>query len=89
MLRVQPEPCERLAGDGFRLRNLVLVMRKDQVDAAGVNIQRLAQIPHRHRRTFDMPARTSIAKGCVPKRLIAFAPFPQHEVAGIGLFVFV
>ncbi len=40
MLDMHPEPRERLAGGPFRLRDFVLVMRKDQIDAAGMNVDR-------------------------------------------------
>jgi len=34
MLSVQPEPHELLAADAFRLRDLIFMMRKHQIDAA-------------------------------------------------------
>ena len=43
------------------LCQLVLVMRKDQVLTAGVNIDGLAQVFRGHRRTLDVPARTAPA----------------------------
>src|SRR5204863_6101407 len=41
------------------LRNLVLVVREDQVEAAGMDVERLAQQLAAHRRAFDVPARRS------------------------------
>ena len=87
---VQPEAREGLAGERFRLGDLVLVMRKDQVDAAGVNIERLAQV-------FDAPSRsTRCASPAGPARwafprtgLAFFGRLPQHEIAGVGFLVFV
>src|SRR5689334_24378363 len=44
MLGVQPIAREGLARGGFTLRNFVFVMRKREIDAASVNIQRFAEI---------------------------------------------
>ena len=63
MLDVHPEARERLLGRALALRDLVLVMRKDQIDAAGVDVdRRLAQQPQRHRRALDVPAWTARAR---------------------------
>ena len=48
MLIVNPVARESLSGRAFALRYLVLVMRKDQINAARVNVKRLAQIFHGH-----------------------------------------
>ena len=71
--------------------NLVLVMREDQVHAAGVDVdRRAAQQAQRHGRTLDVPARTSGPDSCTPTTARqAFDAFPQHEVAGIVFRVFV
>src|SRR6202034_3988015 len=42
-----------------RLRDLVLVMGKDEIDAAAVDVEDLAEIFPRHRRAFDVPAGTA------------------------------
>ena len=39
-----------------RLRDLVLMMRKDEVDAAAMDVEGLAEMRRRHGRAFDMPA---------------------------------
>ena len=39
------------------LRDLVLVVREDQVGAAAVDVERLAEVAVRHRRALDVPAR--------------------------------
>ena len=90
VLDVHPEPRERLFRRAFRLRDLVLVMRKDQVDAAGMDVdRRLAQQPQRHRRALDVPARTAGAGADIPRRLPVLRRLPQHEIAGIVFRVFV
>ena len=67
MLGMQPEARERLASDGFRLRDFVFVMRKNQIDPAGVNVERFAQIAHRHGGTFDVPAGTAVTERRLPE----------------------
>ena len=59
-------------------------MRKDQVDAAGVQIdRRAAQQAKRHRRAFEMPARPSRSDAVVPRRLPGLRCLPQHEIPSI------
>src|SRR5687768_2887340 len=41
------------------LGDFVLVMRKDEVDPSGVQIQGLTQEIHRHRRALEVPARAT------------------------------
>src|SRR5262249_12480638 len=67
---MHPETHERFAGDGFTLRDLVFVMRKNVVDAATVDVQRLTELFHRHRGTFEMPARTAGPKRSLPSRFL-------------------
>ena len=86
---MQPEFHERLAGGGFALRDLVLVMGKDQIAAAGVDVERFAQVLHRHGGALDVPAGPPGAEGRLPERLAFFRGFPKHEIAGIGLVVFI
>ena len=79
-----------LPGRAFALRDLVLVMREDQVDAAGVDVdRRLAEQAQRHRRALDVPAGTARPDAGIPGRLARLGRLPQHEVAGVVLFVLV
>ena len=90
VLDVEPEARELLAGRAFALRDLVLVMRKHQVDAAGVDVdRRFAEQPQRHRRALDVPAGTAGAAADVPRRLARLGRLPQHEVARALLVVLV
>jgi len=70
---VQPEAGERLPRGRFRLRDLVFVVREDQVDAAGVKVERLgaAALPdllERHRGASEChpPARPNGASHAAP-----------------------
>ena len=49
VLEVQPVADELLTGSAFALGNFVFVMRKNQIDAAQMKVECLAQVLHRHR----------------------------------------
>jgi hypothetical protein len=86
---VQPEAREGLPGEGLRLRDLVFMMRKNQVYAAGVDIQRLAQILNGHHGALDVPSGPAAADGLVPENFAFFRRFPQGEIARVRFFVLV
>jgi hypothetical protein len=67
------------------LGHLVLVVREGQVDAAGVDVDGLAQRLVDHRRALDVPARTARAPGAVPLGLVLLGRLPQHEVGRVAL----
>ena len=54
------------SGCGFALGNFIFVMREHIVDAAGVDIEGVAEIFARHCAAFDMPAGTSPAPRGIP-----------------------
>src|SRR3546814_14021744 len=55
------------------LGNLVLVMREDQVLAAGMDVEDLAQVLRRHGGAFDVPAWPPPAPRAVPAGLVRIA----------------
>ena len=67
------------------LRDLVLMMREDQVEAAGMDVEGLAQMLGAHRRAFDVPARPPPAPRTRPSGLGVGRGLPQHEVGGVLL----
>src|SRR4029077_17072804 len=87
MLGMQPVPNKRFARSTFALRNFIFMMRKCQVDSARVNVQRLAQVLHGHRRTLDVPARPAASDLRLPKMLARLWRLPQCEVARALLFI--
>ena len=89
VLGVEPEAGEGLAGGGFRLGDLVFVVREGEVHAAGMDVERLAEVLHRHGGALDVPAGAAGAQGAVPIGLALLARFPEHEVAGVLLVVLV
>src|SRR5580700_1499523 len=86
---MQPEAGERLRRERLRLRDLVLMMREDQIDPAGVYVESLTQVLHRHRGAFDVPARPARPDLAIPEWLAVFWRFPKNEVASIGLVIFI
>src|SRR3546814_17245765 len=78
---VQPVTRKHLAVMGAgALRDLVFVMRKLQVDAAGMNVDGLAQVRFAHRRTFDVQTWATTAPRSVPTRKLAAGWPPQHDL---------
>ena len=75
----------RRAVRAARLGDLVLVVREDEVEAAGVDVEDLAEVALAHRRALDVPARTSPAPRRVPARLLGARLLPEHEVGGVLL----
>jgi hypothetical protein len=69
----------------YALRDLVLVMREDQVEPAAMDVERLAQFAFAHRRAFDVPAGAAAAPRAIPAGLVRARRLPQNEVAGVLL----
>ena len=69
----------------FALRDLVLVVREDQVVAAAVDVERHAEQRARHRAALDVPARPPGAPRRLPLRFAGLRELPQREVERIAL----
>ena len=83
---VHPVTRQRLAAmRAAALRDLILMMREDEVEPAAVDVDRLAQMRADHRRAFDVPARPAAAPRAVPADHASLARLPQHEVGGVAL----
>src|SRR5215469_1679157 len=67
------------------LRDFVLVMRKDEIETAGVDIEGLPQVGFAHRRALDVPARPPSAPRTIPARKICIRRLPQHEIGRVAL----
>ena len=82
---VHPEPRE-LVPERARLRDLVLVVREDQVEPAAVDLEHRPEVLLGHRRALDVPARPAAAPRRVPPRVLALlVRLPEREVARILL----
>src|SRR5215204_7190048 len=66
---------ERLA-----LRDLILMVREDEIGAAAVDIDLPTEIGRAHRRAFDVPAGSPRPPRRLPARLARFGSFPEREV---------
>ncbi len=86
-LAVDPGPGRRPADDRRRLGDLVLVVREDVVDAAGVDVELRAEIAHRHRRALDVPAGEALAPAVARPLQQTARPgrLPEREVGRIAL----
>ncbi len=79
VLDVHPEAGELFVRRPFALRDFVLMMREDEIDAAAVDVdRRLAQQPQGHRRALQMPSRPAAAESEVPARLIDLPAGPPR-----------
>ena len=63
---MQPYAGEFLVVCRFGLGDLVFVMRKCEVDTAGVDVERVAQVALAHGGALDVPARSAATEGRVP-----------------------
>jgi hypothetical protein len=82
---VHPEAREGPTGVGLRLRDLVLVVREDQVGAAAMDVESLAQVALRHGRALEVPAGSPRAPRAVPRRLARLGSLPEREVVNVLL----
>jgi len=53
---------------------------EDEVDAAAVDVEALAQQPDRHGRALDVPAGPARTPGRLPRRLAGLGRLPEGEV---------
>jgi hypothetical protein len=60
------------------------MVRKDQIDATGVDVDRRAiEQTQRHGRALDVPAGTARARAVIPRSARPVGRLPQHEVTRI------
>ena len=76
-----------LPGRAAPLRDLVLVVREDVVDAACVDLEALAEIGHGHGRALQVPAGEALAPalGRPLEKSPLLRVLPQGEVGGVPL----
>src|SRR6266576_1254928 len=80
---VHPE-TRKLAACGLRLRALVLVMRKEEVEPTQMDLEAGAKELLRHRGALDVPAWATATPGRVPRGVLAFlGRLPEGEVARV------
>src|SRR5207244_4832864 len=77
---------ESLTGRGLRLRDLALVVREEVVFTTGVEVERLAEVFHRHGRALDVPAGIPAAPRRIPLLEIAWLRgAPEREIERVAL----
>ena len=79
--------CRTYGRDPGRLGlgDLRFVVRVDEVVAATVNVDGVAERAGRHHRALDVPARAARAPGARPARLARGRCLPEHEVERVPL----
>ena len=85
---MQPNPSEFGSRGRFRLGDFIFVMGEHQIGSAEMDIDGVAQFFTHHRRTFDVPARASLAPRGWKAGFIHFSPFPKGEIKGVSLSCF-
>lgn len=62
------------------LRNLIVVVRKRQINPTRVNIYHFPQNLRAHDRALDMPARPALPPRTLPARLALLARLPEGKI---------
>src|SRR5262249_54630724 len=82
---VHPDARE-LVTEGERLRDLVLVVREDEVEAAAVDLEDRPERVLGHHRALDVPTRPTAAPGRVPGGVLTgLVRLPQREIPSVLL----
>ena len=82
---MHPIVGEGLAGKALALRYFILMVREDEILAAAVNINGVAEIAPVHRGALDMPAGSALAPRGIPCGLAGLLGFPDGEVHRLAL----
>ena len=86
---VHPVPGEGAAVGALALGDLVLVVGEDQVLAAAVEVDGLAQVGAAHGAALNVPAGAAHAVGALPGGLAGLGGLPDGEIGGVLLQVVV
>ncbi len=93
VLDVEPVAGERQSGGALGLGDLVLVVGEDEVLAAGVDVEGLAEVGHAHGGALDVPPGSAGAPWGLPggadPAVDVPGGLPEGEVADVALFVLV
>src|SRR5439155_6249991 len=77
---VDPVPGELFPGRRAGLGDLILMVREDEVLAAPMDVERVAEVLDRHGGAFEVPARTSGTPRTRPRGFTRLRGLPQREV---------
>src|SRR5439155_310002 len=81
MLREGAQPGQRL-----RLRDLVLMMREDEILAATMKIEGGPEVARRHGGALDVPPRPALAPRRLPEGLARLRGLPESEIERAAFF---
>ena len=84
---MDPVPGQGLAGRPLRLGDLVLVVGKDQVLSAPVDVEGVPQVALAHHGTLQMPAGSAVPPGALPPGFPFLARLPEGKIEGIAFLV--
>src|SRR4051812_29427887 len=87
---MQPQSRERLPARGLALRDLVLVMREDEVPSAAVDVEGGPEILLAHRRALDVPSGPAFSPRAVPGHALGLSGLgrlPEREIERIPLLL--
>src|SRR5262245_61794262 len=82
---MHPVSGERDSSERLGLNELVLVMRKDEIEPTAVDVEMFPQVLHAHGRAFDMPAGPTRTPGALPQGLAGLRALPERKVSGVSL----
>src|SRR5437867_13411851 len=74
-----------LAGKSFRLCDLSLVMGKDEIITAIIDVVRRTNVSDRHRSVLNVPAGPTLAPRTIPRALLRLLILPEHIIGGVPL----
>ncbi len=88
-----PDPRELDPGRPLRLRNLVFVVRKNEIHAPAVDVERVAEMLASHRRALQMPARAAESPWRLPggagALILGLGRLPEGKVSYVFLVIVV
>ena len=79
--------CKGFSVCSLRLCNFIFMMRENQVFAACMNVNFIAQILFAHDGALNVPARSAVAPRGFPERLALFFRLPEDKIQRIFLLV--
>src|SRR2546427_2576356 len=74
-----------LARKSFRLCDLGLVMGKDEISTAAMDVVRRSKVSDRHRGVLNVPAGPALAPRTVPRDLTRLLTLPKHKISRVPL----
>src|SRR3989475_11911360 len=74
-----------LAGKSFRMSDLGLVMGKDEIRTATMDVVRRTKVSDRHRSVLNVPAGPTLAPRTIPRDFTRLLTLPEHKIGRVPL----